>query len=92
MLLDVRELDEWAAGHIPGAVHIPMGELAGRLDEIPRDRDVVVLCRSGGRSASVTKYLAQGGWRVRNLAGGMSTWAAHGRPMVSESSAPPSVI
>jgi rhodanese-related sulfurtransferase len=92
VLVDVREPDEWDAGHIPGALHIPMGELAARLDEVPRDRDVVVLCRSGSRSAAVTKYLVHQGWQVRNLVGGMAGWAAHGRPMVSETGAPPSVL
>jgi rhodanese-related sulfurtransferase len=53
---------------------------------------VVVLCRSGGRSAAVTNYLVQGGWRVRNLTDGMLAWAAHGRPMVSESGATPTVL
>jgi rhodanese-related sulfurtransferase len=91
-VVDVREPAEWDAGHIPGALHIPMGEVAGRAGEVPRDRDVVVVCRSGGRSAAVTRYLAQSGWQVRNLGDGMVGWAALGRPMVSETGAPPSVI
>ncbi|WP_242425067.1 rhodanese-like domain-containing protein, partial [Frankia sp. EI5c] len=70
ILVDVREPDEWAAGHIDGAVHIPMGDFLARIGEVPRDQDVVVLCRSGQRSAAVTAHLTREGWRARNLAGG----------------------
>ncbi|MGI8681414.1 MAG: rhodanese-like domain-containing protein [Mycobacteriales bacterium] len=91
-LLDVREDDEWAAAHVAGACHLPMGELRGRLDELPADRDVVVVCRSGHRSAHVTAYLIGFGRQARNLDGGMQAWAAAGRPMTSESGAPPQVI
>lgn len=92
LLLDVREPDEWAVGHAPAAVHVPMGEIVARLHEIPRDADVVVVCRSGHRSAAVTAYLTQGGWNARNLDGGMLAWNAAGRPMESETPAPPSVL
>lgn len=92
VLLDVREAEEWNVGHIPWAVHIPMGELLERLDEIPREREIVVVCRSGSRSAAVTAYLAQAGWPVRNLDGGMIDWAAAGRPMASATAAPPAVL
>ena len=91
-LLDVREDDEWAAGHIAGAVHIPMGELIERLHDVPSDRRVVAICRAGTRSAQVTAYLTQQGKLVHNLDGGMQAWAAAGRPMVSESGAAPAVI
>ncbi|MDG4763137.1 rhodanese-like domain-containing protein [Solwaraspora sp. WMMD406] len=91
-LLDVREPDEWVAGHAPGAHHLPMMEVPARLAEIPQDGDVVVVCRSGGRSGQVVAYLTQHGWdNVRNLAGGMQDWAASGRPMTSETGAPPLV-
>jgi rhodanese-related sulfurtransferase len=83
-LLDVREPDEWAAGHAPGAVHIPMSELLARFGEVPADTELVVVCRSGNRSAAVTAYLAQHGYAARNLAGGMLDWQAAGRPMVAE--------
>ncbi|WP_462188146.1 MULTISPECIES: rhodanese-like domain-containing protein [unclassified Frankia] len=92
LMVDVREPDEWSAGHIAGALHIPMRELAARLDEVPREREVVVVCRSGGRSAAVTNYLRQGGWQVRNLTDGMLSWQAHSRPMVNESGAAPTVL
>jgi rhodanese-related sulfurtransferase len=95
VLLDVRENDEWVAGHAPAAVHVPMGEVQQRLDELSStlpDRPVHVVCRSGGRSARVTAYLVQAGWEAVNVEGGMRAWAAAGRPMVAESDAPPQVV
>jgi rhodanese-related sulfurtransferase len=92
-LLDVREPDEWAAGHAPGAHHLPMMEVPARIAEIPEDGDVVVVCRSGGRSAQVTAYLMQHGWdNVRNLAGGMGAWQDAGRELVSEDGQPARVL
>jgi rhodanese-related sulfurtransferase len=92
-LLDVRDADEWAAGHAPHAHHVPMTELVGRLDELPADRDVVVVCRVGSRSARVVAYLQSKGWdRVSNLAGGMSAWHAAGRNMVSDGGGPAYVL
>jgi rhodanese-related sulfurtransferase len=91
-LLDVREDDEWTAGHVPGAVHVPMMEIPARADEVPDDRDVVVVCRMGQRSAQVVAYLRQHGWdRAVNLDGGMTSWDAAGRPMVSEDGGVPRV-
>lgn len=93
LLLDVREPDEWAAGHIEGATHIPMSGLMQRLDEVPKEGDVVVVCKVGGRSAQVTAYLMQQGWtNVRNLDGGVVAWVHAGRPLVSENGAPPTVL
>ena len=84
-LLDVREPDEWAAGHAPGAHHVPMMEIPARTAEVPADVEVVVVCRSGGRSGQVVSYLMGNGWdNVRNLDGGMQSWAATGREVVSE--------
>ncbi|HEU5473210.1 MAG TPA: rhodanese-like domain-containing protein [Actinophytocola sp.] len=83
-VLDVREPDEWAAGHAPDALHIPMGDLAARLDELPADGNVYVVCRSGGRSARATAYLNANGWEATNVDGGMKSWHAAGRPMVSD--------
>jgi rhodanese-related sulfurtransferase len=92
-LLDVREDDEWAAGHAPGAVHVPMMQIPARLHDIPVDRDVVVICRVGGRSAQVVTFLQQNGMdRILNLDGGMQSWEASGRPMVSEDGGVPRVI
>jgi rhodanese-related sulfurtransferase len=84
LLLDVREPDEWTAGHAPHAVHVPLGELAGRLAELPEDSQVYVICRSGGRSARAAAYLNQSGWDAVNVDGGMRSWAAAGRSMVCE--------
>lgn len=84
-LLDVREPDEWVAGHPPGAHHVPMMQIPARAAEVPADRDVVVLCRVGARSAQVVAYLRQCGYEnVYNLDGGMFAWAAAGRPIVDE--------
>jgi rhodanese-related sulfurtransferase len=92
-LLDVREPDEWSAGHAPGAHHLPMMEIPARMGEIPMDGDVVVVCRSGGRSAQVVGYLLGQGWdNVRNLDGGMQSWSATGRDVVSENGQPARVL
>jgi rhodanese-related sulfurtransferase len=91
-LLDVREADEWAAGHAPDAVHIPMSELAERAGEIPSDVEVYVICRVGSRSAQVTVALNNGGWQARNVDGGMMRWAEAGRPMVAKSGTNPQVL
>jgi rhodanese-related sulfurtransferase len=92
-LLDVREDDEWAAGHIDGAVHIPMSGLLARIAEVPKDRDVVVVCKVGSRSAQVTAYLRQQGWEtVRNLDGGLVSWVGAGRDLVSDGGAAPFVL
>jgi rhodanese-related sulfurtransferase len=81
LVLDVREPHEWQAGRIPGALHIPMGELGRRVDEVPRDRTVVVACRSGGRSATVTRALSEAGYRAENLHGGLKAWARAELPL-----------
>lgn len=90
-LLDVRESDEWAAGHAPDAVHIPVGALPQRAGEIPQDREVYVICRSGARSAYAAQALAGAGWTTINVADGMTGWAVAGRPMVSETGGEPFV-
>ena len=92
-LLDVREPDEWSAGHAPGAHHVAMMEIPARMSEVPTDVEVVVVCRSGGRSGQVVSYLMGNGWdNVRNLDGGMQSWAAAGREMVSENGQPAQVL
>jgi rhodanese-related sulfurtransferase len=90
-LLDVREDDEWAAGHAPDAVHVRLSELNEHSDEIPRDREVYVICRSGARSAYATQALSGAGWKVINVSDGMTGWAVAGRPMISETGAEPFV-
>lgn len=75
VLLDVREPWELAIASVPGALHVPMAEVPGRLAEIDRGREVVVLCRSGGRSSQVARFLeAQGYASVANLTGGILAW------------------
>ncbi len=83
-LLDVREPDEWGAGHAAGAQWIPMGELVARQGEVPGDRPVVVVCRVGGRSGKVTQALVQAGFEAVNLGGGMQAWEAAGLPVVTD--------
>ena len=90
-LLDVREDDEWAAGHAPDAVHVRLGELGARVAELPRDRDVYVICRTGNRSAYATEALGGAGLRAINVADGLTGWAVAGRPMVSEDGGEPYV-
>jgi len=90
-LLDVREPDEWEAGHAPGARHIPLGELGARSEEIPRDAEVYVICRSGARSARAAQALTGAGWQALNVADGMHGWQAAGRQMTTDSGAEPFV-
>jgi rhodanese-related sulfurtransferase len=90
-LLDVREDDEWAAGHVPGATHIPLGQLGARATEVPRDTTVYVICRSGARSARAAFALVGSGWDAVNVAGGMQDWAAAGRPMTTDNGQEPFV-
>lgn len=90
-VLDVREMFEWQAGHIDGAVHIPMSQLGARQSEIATDRDVVVVCRSGNRSAAVTGALQRAGYPAFNLEGGMQAWAARELPFVADGGAAPAV-
>lgn len=82
LMLDVREPSEWAEGHIPGAMLVPLGELQARLAEIDRTRSIVVVCRSGNRSALGRDILLDAGFpAVTSLDGGMIDWAAAGQPV-----------
>lgn len=89
LLLDVREEHEWADGRAEGALHVPMSEL--RTDSVPRDRPVLAVCRGGSRSAAVADALAQIGYDVRNVAGGMLAWQAAGLPVVRDGGLPGAV-
>ncbi len=95
-LLDVREDDEWKAGHADGALHIPISEFVARYGELteaaPQDGRIHVICRSGGRSAQVTMYLAQQGIDAVNVDGGMQLWEAAGRPVVTDDGTPGHVL
>lgn len=84
LLLDVREIDEWHDGHAPGAVHVPLGDLTERLDELPSDRRIVAVCRSGNRSAGATQALRQAGYDAVNMRGGMQAWERSGGQVVRD--------
>jgi rhodanese-related sulfurtransferase len=83
VLLDVREDDEWQTGHVDGALHIPLGDLMARADEVPLDTEVVVTCRAGGRSSRAVAWLNENGYDAVNLDGGMGAWQDAGRPLVN---------
>ena len=91
-VLDVREPVEWQHGHVDGAVHIPLGQVPERVGELPTDRQVLVVCKVGGRSAQATAYLRGQGVEAVNLAGGMLDWAEAGRPMVGDGDGDPLVV
>lgn len=86
--LDVREHDEWCAGHVAGASLVPMGQVRARLGEVDSSRRFVIMCRSGGRSAAVTQALRSLGLDAVNLAGGIRAWAAAGLPVVTDEGDP----
>jgi len=77
-VLDVREDHEFTAGHVPGAVSVPMNEVPARLAELPMDRPIYVICQMGGRSAQVTGFLRQQGIEAINVAGGTGEWVSRG--------------
>jgi len=83
-LLDVREDSEWEAGHAPEAVQVAMGLVSERIDEIPKDRTVLCICRAGGRSGTVATTLASAGYDALNIAGGMLAWEHAGLSVVTD--------
>ena len=95
VVLDIREQDEWDRGHAPTAVHIPMSELPARVDELApfldQDEPLVITCRSGGRVQRVMPWLAQQGYEVATMSGGMRAWVAAGKPMEALEGAEPTV-
>jgi rhodanese-related sulfurtransferase len=84
ILIDVREPQEWQAGHAQGARHIPLAQLDQRQRELPTDRPIITVCRSGARSARAASLLAEQGREVSNLRGGMRAWVAGGLPLVAK--------
>jgi len=80
-LVDVREPYEWDAGRIPGAKHIELERLAGRADELPKDKPVIFLCRMGRRSALATDAFRAVGYDAYNMRGGIQAWAEEGLPL-----------
>lgn len=88
VLVDVREPHEWQNGHAPKARHIPLGQLPKRAKELPGNRDVILVCRSGHRSARAAKMLGAEREGVLNVKGGMSAWARQGLPVVAKGGRP----
>ena len=80
-ILDVRESDEYAAGHVPGAQLLPLGLLPVRLQDLSRTAPVYVVCQSGNRSFQAAQLLDQAGFDARNVSGGTGAWAQSGRPV-----------
>jgi rhodanese-related sulfurtransferase len=92
VLLDVRNADEWDAGHAPSARWVPLAELEGARFQLPINRRIVCVCRSGVRSARATAELVQMGFDAVNMAGGMQAWVARGLPVVRDDGSPGEVI
>jgi len=92
VLLDVREADEWQAGHAPGARWVPLGELEKVRFQLPMNRTIVCVCRSGGRSAKAAAELVQMGFKAVNMTGGMKAWAQQGLPVVHDDGSPGEVL
>ncbi|MGN6300045.1 MAG: rhodanese-like domain-containing protein [Angustibacter sp.] len=88
VVVDVREPHEWEAGHLDGAVHVPLAEVPQRLGELPEADPLYVVCRSGNRSGRAAAWLNAQGIESVNVAGGMLAWAAAGKPMTSADGAP----
>jgi rhodanese-related sulfurtransferase len=91
-LLDVREPDEWQAGHIAGSQHIPLGELSARIAEVPKDASILAVCRHGNRSEAAARGLRQLGYTVENLEGGVTAWKQAGLPLEAAGGGPGRVI
>jgi rhodanese-related sulfurtransferase len=87
-LLDVREPLEWQAGRIEGSVHIPMSRLGARQDELPTDRTILAVCRSGNRSGMVTDALRRAGYQAENLEGGVLAWRSDGLELITDDGSP----
>lgn len=82
LILDVREQSEWDEFHIPGATLIPLGQLESRLEDVPKDQEIVVVCRSGNRSRTGRDILLDAGYNlVTSMAGGVTQWKSQGLPI-----------
>jgi rhodanese-related sulfurtransferase len=91
-LLDVREDDEWQAGHAPDASFIPLGQLTARATELATGTRIVVICRSGARSERAARFLRGQGYDAINLTGGMRAWATAGLDVATDDGTPGTVI
>jgi rhodanese-related sulfurtransferase len=83
VVVDVRQPDEFADGHLPGALLVPLNEVPARMDELPRDTDVFLVCRSGGRSRLAAEFLVAHGVRAVNVEGGTMAWIDSGRTVLA---------
>lgn len=92
VILDVREVDEWTAGHVADSLFVPMSEVQARQGELPHDRRIVAVCRVGGRSAAVVEALNAWGFDSVNLEGGLRAWEASGLPLVTDHGTPGTVV
>lgn len=92
LLLDVREDGEVAAGAVPGAAHVALATLPDRIDDLPKDRRIVCICRSGQRSARAAQFLSQRGFDALNMGGGMRAWAAAGLAVEKPDGSPGEVV
>jgi len=92
LVIDVREDDEWRAGHVEGSVHVPLMQLGNRYTELPESEQTLVVCRVGNRSAYAAAFLIQQGIAAVNLEGGLSAWEAAGRALVADDDQPPMVL
>src|SRR5262245_51328868 len=92
LVLDVREDEEWRAGHVRGSVHVPLMELGARYGELPEAEQTLVVCRVGSRSAYAAAFLIQQGIDAVNLDGGLVAWEAAGRALVADGDHPPTVL
>lgn len=92
LVLDVREDDEWRAGHVEGSLHVPLMELDARYVELPEAEQTLVVCRVGNRSAYAAAFLIQQGIAAVNLEGGLVAWEGAGRALVADHDQPPMVL
>lgn len=81
VLVDVREPNEWAAGHATGAVHVPLGHLPNRIGELPAEQDLLFICQSGSRSLVATRIATERGRTAKSVRGGTIAWAKAGLPL-----------
>lgn len=91
LLIDVRAQDEWDAGHAPLALHVPVRRLDERVAKLPKDRELILVCRTGSRSKASAELLAERGWKVAHVVGGMRAWAKADLPVERQGGRPGSV-
>lgn len=90
-VLDVREPEEWQLGHVEGALHVPLQEVAAAVESLPRDKPILCVCMVGIRSQYAATLLASAGFETQNLDGGLAAWHAEGLPLVTADGTPAQV-